>query len=361
MAVKRDYYEVLGVPRNASPDDIRKAFRKLAFQYHPDRNRDDGASEKFKEVNEAYEVLSDADKRASYDRFGHSGPENLFGGRGFEGFDFGGFGDIFEAFFGGTATSTRQAPRRGNDLRYTISVTFEDAALGCDREIEISRTEICSTCHGTRARPGTQPVRCNACEGTGQVRRVQRSIFGQFINTSVCGQCHGEGQIVADKCPDCRGSGFQKRKRGILVKVPAGIDDGNGIRLTGEGDAGWRGASPGNLYVVVSVGKHRFFTREGDDVVYELPVNFAQAALGAEVAVPTLYGEQKLKVPSGSQTGRVFRLKDKGINHLRRMGRGDQLVVLRVVTPESLSKEQRRLFEELSRSLGGEKGERAAS
>jgi molecular chaperone DnaJ len=356
MAAKRDYYEVLGVPRNAPPEDIRKAFRKLAFQYHPDRNKDDGASEKFKEVNEAYEVLSDADKRAAYDRFGHSGPEGFFGGRGFEGFDFGGFGDIFEAFFGGTATSARQAPRRGNDLRYSISVTFEEAALGCEKEIEISRTELCSTCRGTRARPGTQPTRCTACDGTGQVRRVQRSLFGQFINTSVCGQCHGEGKIVTDRCPDCRGSGFQKRKRSIMVKVPAGIDDGNGIRLTGEGDAGLRGASPGNLYVVVSVKKHRFFTREGDNVVYELPVNFAQAALGAEVAVPTLYGESRLKIPAGSQTGRVFKLKDKGVPHLRGMGRGDQLVVLCVVTPESLSKEQRRLFEELSRSLGGEKG-----
>ncbi len=356
MAVKRDYYEVLGLPRDASSEDIKKAFRKLAFRYHPDRNKDDGASEKFKEVNEAYECLSDADKRAAYDRFGHSGPEGVFGGRGFEGFDFGGFGDIFEAFFGGTGTATRQAPRRGEDLRYTVSLTFEEAALGCEKEIEVSRTELCATCRGTRSRPGSQPVRCAACDGTGQVRRVQRSLFGQFINTSVCGQCHGEGKIVTDPCPDCRGSGFQKRKRSILVKVPAGIDDGNGIRLTGEGDAGFRGASPGNLYVAVSVKKHRLFTREGDNVVYELPVNFAQAALGAEVAVPTLYGESRLKVPAGSQTGRVFKLKDKGIPHLRGMGRGDQLVMLRLVTPESLSKEQRRLFEELSRSLGGEKG-----
>jgi molecular chaperone DnaJ len=355
MAVKRDYYEVLGVPRDASPEDIKKAFRQLAFRYHPDRNKDDGASEKFKEVNEAYECLCDADKRAAYDRFGHTGPEGVFGGRGFDGFDFGGFGDIFEAFFGGTGASTRQAPRRGDDLRYTVSVTFEEAALGCEKEIEISRTELCATCHGTRARSGTQPVRCHACGGTGQVRRVQRSLFGQFINTSVCGQCHGEGRIINDPCPDCRGSGFQKRKRSIMVKVPAGIDDGNGIRLTGEGDAGARGAAAGNLYVVVEVRKHRFFTREGDNIVYDLPVNFAQAALGAEIDVPTLYGAQKLKVPAGSQTGRVFRLKDRGVPRLRGMGRGDQLVVLRVVTPESLSKEQRRLFEELSRSLGPEK------
>jgi molecular chaperone DnaJ len=352
MAVKRDYYEVLGVPRNASHEDIKKAFRKLAFQYHPDRNKDDGASEKFKEVNEAYEVLSDADKRAAYDRFGHAGAEGIFGGRGFDGFDFGGFGDIFEAFFGGTGTTARHTSRRGNDLRYSVSLTFEEAALGCEREIEISRTELCSTCRGTRARPGSQPTRCTTCDGTGQVRRVQRSLFGQFINTSVCPQCRGEGKIVTDSCPDCRGSGFQKHKRKIMVKVPAGIDDGNGIRLSGEGDAGFRGGSPGNLYVVVTVKKHRFFTREGDNIIYELPVNFAQAALGVEVAVPTLYGEAKLKIPAGSQTGRVFKLRDKGVPHLRSMGRGDQLVLLRVVTPESLSKEQRRLFEELSKSLG---------
>jgi len=358
MAVKRDYYEVLGLPRDASPEDVKKAFRKLAFRYHPDRNKDDGASEKFKEVNEAYEILSDADKRAAYDRFGHSGPEGVFGGRGFEGFDFGnlgGFGDIFEAFFGGTGTQTRQAPRRGGDLRYTVSLTFEEAALGCEKEIEIARTELCSTCHGTRARPGSQPVRCSACDGTGQVRRVQRSLFGQFINTSVCPQCRGEGKVVADPCPDCRGSGFQKHKRQILVKVPAGIGDGNGIRLSGEGDAGGRGAPAGNLVVVVGVRKHRFFAREGDNVLYELPVNFAQAALGAEVPVPTLYGEMKLKIPSGSQTGRVFKLHDKGIPRLRGLGRGDQLVTLRVVTPESLNKDQRRLFEELSKSLGLEK------
>jgi molecular chaperone DnaJ len=355
MAVKRDYYEVLGLPRDASPEDVKKAFRKLAFQYHPDRNKDNGASEKFKEVNEAYEVLSDIDKRSAYDRFGHTGPEGVFGGRGFEGFDFGGFGDIFEAFFGGTGTATRQTSRPGNDLRYTVSLTFEEAALGCEKEIEIARTEFCSTCHGTRSRPGSQPTRCTACDGTGQIRRVQRSLFGQFINTSVCGQCHGEGKIITEPCDDCRGSGFQKHKRVILVKVPAGIDDGNGIRLTGEGDAGFRSGSPGNLYVVVSVKKHRFFTREGDNVIYELPLNFAQAALGAEVEVPTLHGESKLKIPAGSQTGRVFKLKDKGIPHLRGMGRGDQLVMLRVITPESLNREQRKLFEELAKSLGSDK------
>jgi molecular chaperone DnaJ len=350
MVVKRDYYEVLGLPRDASTEDIKKAFRKLAFQYHPDRNHDNGAAEKFKEINEAYEVLSDTDKRAAYDRYGHGGAENIFG-RGFEGFDMGGFGDIFEAFFGGTGRTSRQTSKSGSDLRYNIKVSFEEAALGCEKEIEITRTEVCATCRGTRAKPGTQPVRCPTCDGSGQVRRVQRSLFGQFINTAVCSQCHGEGTLINDPCRDCRGSGYQKQKRRIAVKIPAGVDDGNGIRMTGEGDAGYRGGPAGNLYVIVSVKPHEFFTREGDNVIYEQSVNFAQAALGVELEVPTLHGASKLKIPSGSQTGEVFRLKDKGIPHLHRMGRGDQMVVLRVVTPESLTKEQRRIFEELAKSL----------
>lgn len=354
MAVKRDYYEVLGLPRNATTEDIKKAFRKLAFQYHPDRNHDSGASDKFKEINEAYEVLSDADKRAAYDRFGHNGADNIFG-RGFEGFDMGGFGDIFDAFFGGSGRTQQQTARRGEDLRYNIKITFEEAALGCEKEIEINRTEICGTCHGTRSRPGVQPVRCPSCDGTGQIRRVQRSLFGQFINTTVCSDCHGEGQIVKEPCPDCRGTGQQRRKRRISVKIPAGIDEGNGIRITGEGEAGYRGGPAGNLYVMVSIKPHEYFTREGENVIYELPINFAQAALGAEVDVPTLHGTTKLKIPAGSQTGRVFRLKDKGIPRLHSVGCGDQMVIIKVVTPESLTKEQKRLFEELARSLGTDK------
>lgn len=353
MAGKRDYYEVLGLSRDASGEGVKKAFRKLAFEYHPDHNRNDGAADKFKEVNEAYEVLSDANKRAAYDRFGHGGAEGSFG-RGFEGFDFGGFGgfgDIFEAFFGGSGTDTSTS-QRGNDLRKKVTISFEEAALGCEREIEVNRTEKCSTCRGTGSRPGSQPSRCPGCDGTGQVRRVQRSLFGQFINTAVCSQCHGEGRIITDHCRECKGGGLQKHKRRILVKVPAGVDDGNGIRLTGEGDAGLRGGSPGNLYVVLSVARHEFFTREGEDVGYDLLISFAQAALGAEVEVPTLYGKSKLKIPPGSQTGKVFRFKDRGIPHLQGRGRGDQLVRLLVVTPESLTKDQRRMFEELAKSLG---------
>jgi molecular chaperone DnaJ len=351
MAVKRDYYEVLGIPRDASGEDIKKAFRKLAFQYHPDRNNDNGAADKFKEINEAYEVLSDTDKRAAYDRYGHTGADNMFG-RGFEGFDMGGFGDIFEAFFGGTGKTNRQEPRRGEDLRYNITISFVEAALGCDKEIDIMRTEVCATCRGTRSKPGVQPVRCPSCNGTGQIRRVQRSLFGQFVNTAVCEDCYGEGSVVKEPCADCRGTGYQKQKRYISVKIPAGIDDGNGIRLTSEGNAGSRGGPIGNLYVIVTVKKHEYFTREGDNIVSDLPVNFAQAALGAEVEVPTLYGPTRLKIPAGSQTGKIFRLKDKGMAHLHGSGRGEQMVVLHVMTPESLTKEQRKLFEELAKSLG---------
>jgi len=349
MPSKRDYYETLGVDRNATNEEIKRAFRKLAFKYHPDHNHVDGAEEKFKEVNEAYEVLSDSDKRAAYDRFGHGGAEGIWG-RGFEGFDFGGFGDIFDAFFGGT-TATRQAPRRGADLRYSITITFEEAAFGCEKEINISRTENCSLCHGVGSKPGNQPSRCPNCNGTGQVHRVQQSIFGRFTNITTCSRCHGEGTIITEPCPQCRGTGKEKRQRSISVKIPAGVDDGSQIRLSGEGEAGIRGGSSGALYIILSVEQHEIFTRDGDNILYELPINFAQAALGAEVEVPTLDGKTELKVPAGSQTGRLFQLKGQGIHHLHRNGRGDQLVVLVAVTPDSLTEKQHQLFQELGDSF----------
>ena len=351
MSTKRDYYEVLGIDRNATDEKIKSAFRKLAMQYHPDRNREDGAEEKFKEVNEAYEVLSDPDKRSAYDHYGHSGADGFLG-RGFEGFDFGGFGDIFDAFFGGAATATRQAPQRGADLHYSITITFEEAAFGCEKEINILRTENCSLCQGIGGKSGSQPSRCPNCNGSGQVRRVQQTIFGRFTNIATCSQCHGEGRIITEPCPQCWGTGMEKCHRSIPVRIPAGVDDGSQIRLSGEGEAGLRGGSPGNLYVILSVLPHQFFIRDGDNILYELPINFAQAALGTEVEVPTLDGKTKLKIPSGSQTGRVFRLKAQGILHLHRSGRGDQLVTLFVVTPESLTETQRRLFQELAGSLG---------
>jgi len=351
MPVKRDYYEVLGIARNATDEEIKRAFRKLAFKYHPDRNRDDGAEERFKEVNEAYEVLSDPDKRVAYDRFGHGGAQGIFG-RGFEGFDFSGFGDIFDTFFGGAATATRQAPQRGADLHYRITITFEEAVFGCEKEINILRTDNCSLCQGTGCKPGSQPSRCPNCNGTGQVQQVHQSIFGRFTNITTCSQCHGEGRIITEPCPQCRGTGKEKCQRSILVTIPAGVDDGTQIRLMGEGETGTRGGSSGNLYVTLSVRPHQFFTRDGDNILYELPINFAQAALGAEVEVPTLNGKTKLKIPAGCQTDKVFQLKNKGIPHLHRSGRGDQLVRLRVVTPDKLTEKQRQLFQELANSFG---------
>jgi len=356
MATKRDYYEILGVSRNATDEEIKKAYRKLAFKYHPDRNRDDGAEAKFKEINEAHEVLSDANKRAAYNQFGHSGAEGFFT-RGFEGFDFGGFGDIFDAFFGGMTYATRHAPQRGADLHYEITISFEEAAFGCEKEIKIKRTEVCSLCYGTGAKPGSQPSRCPNCNGTGQMRRVQRSLFGSFINTTICNQCQGEGKIITERCPQCRGAGREKQQRRISLKVPAGVADGSQMRLSGEGEAGMRGGSSGDLYVSISVLTHELFTRDGDDILYELPVNFAQAALGTEIEVPTLYGKTKLNIPAGSQTGKEFCLKDKGIAHLRRNGRGDQIIKLLVVTPEKLTKQQRQLFQELAGTLSPAKKE----
>jgi molecular chaperone DnaJ len=339
MAEKRDYYEVLGVPRGASEEEIKKAFRTLAFKYHPDRNREDGAEEKFKEINEAYEV-----------RYGHGGREGFFR-QGFEGFDLGGFGDIFEAFFGGT-TATRQAPQRGTDLHQRLTITLEEVAFGAEKEIEVLRTEYCSLCQGTGNKPGSQPARCPNCNGTGQVRRIHQSIFGRFTNITPCPKCRGEGKIITDPCPQCRGTGREKYHRTLAVKIPAGVEDGSRIRLTGEGDAGEKGGSPGNLFITLSVAEHPLFTRDGDDILYEMSINFAQAALGTEVEVPTLDSSTKLKIPAGSQSGQIFRLRHKGIPHLHSGGRGDQLVKLQVVTPETLTKHQRELFEELSQTLG---------
>ncbi len=354
MAVKRDYYEVLGISRDATEGEIKKAFRRLAFKYHPDHNREDGADERFKELNEAYEVLSDHNRRASYDRFGHGGADGFFG-RSFEDFGFGGFGDIFDAFFGGVPTAARQASRRGADLHSGVIISFEEAAFGCQNEVTISRTERCSLCQGSGSKPGSQPSRCSGCNGRGQVPRVQQSIFGRFSNITTCPECHGEGRIITEPCPQCRGKGKEKLKRSLAVAIPAGVDDGTQIRLSGEGDVGQSGGPSGAHYITVTVLPHRFFERDGDDILYELPINFAQAALGVEVVVPTLYGEVKLKVAAGSQAGKTFRLRGKGITHLHRGGRGDQLIRLLVVTPEKLTKEQRRLFTELAKSFSGDK------
>jgi molecular chaperone DnaJ len=350
MAIKRDYYEVLGIDRNASDEEIKKAFRKLAFKYHPDHNREDNSTEAFKEVNEAYEVLSDRDKRAAYDRYGHSGVDSTLN-RGFEGMDFGGFGDIFDAFFGGSTTTTQQGPQQGADERTELTITFEEAVFGVSKDLKIARTENCSLCHGLGSKPGTSPTRCPTCNGTGQIRRVQQSIFGRFTNIATCSRCHGTGTIVTEACPQCKGSGHERFERTVSIKIPPGVDNGAQVIMRGEGDSGTRGGPSGNLYINITVKPHEFFVRRGDDIIYELPVNFAQAALGDEVEVPTLTGKTKIKINPGSQTGSLYRLKGQGVSHLHRSGRGDQLVLMVVITPSSLNDKQRQLLKELAHSF----------
>ena len=357
MATKRDYYEVLGIARGASDDEIKKAFRKLAFQYHPDRNKEDDAEAKFKEINEAYSVLCDANKRVAYDRFGHAGANGgPFGGAGggFEDFGFGGgLGEIFETFFGGMGGTGRQAARRGTDLNYRLNITLEEASTGIEKEVNIQRVEACETCKGTGAKEGTSPTKCTECGGQGKVYQVQRSVFGRFTNVVTCPRCRGEGQTITDPCPNCKGVGRERMTRTIKVKIPAGIDNGNQIRMSGGGNLGERNGGAGDLYITVNVASHKLFKRDGDNVVYELPVNFAQAALGVELDVPTLYGPARLKVPSGVQTGKVIRLKGKGMPILNKTASfGDEWVEVKVVTPEKLNKKQKQLFDELAKSLG---------
>lgn len=355
MATKKDYYEVLGVARSASAEEIKKAYRKLAMQYHPDRNHENGAAERFKEVKEAYECLCDPEKRSRYDQFGHAGMDGGFGmGGGFEGFGGGfPFGDIFETFFGGGgASARRRGPARGTDLRYDLSIEFEEAIFGCEKELEIPRMEVCHVCSGSGAEPGTQPERCPKCNGTGEIRRVQQSILGQFVNVTVCSNCRGEGTVVTNPCTHCHGQGRERVTRRIRVTVPAGVDDGSQIRLTGEGEPGINGGPRGNLYVVVGVQPHRYFRREANDIVIDLPINISQAALGTELEVPTVDGPTALKVPAGTQSGRVLRLRGKGVPHLRDRGRGDQLVRIMVTIPTNLSDKQRKLLKELGETFG---------
>ena len=351
MSSKREYYDLLGVDRSATSEEIKKAYRGLARQYHPDVSDAPDAETRFKEINEAYEVLSDPEKRAAYDRFGHVGP----GGAGF-GFDFG-FRDPFEIFeevFGrgfGFRTSTRRGPRRGADLRYDLTLTFEEAVFGCEKQIEVTRYEVCPECKGSGAEPGTSPVRCSECNGTGQVRQVQRSILGSFVSVTTCPTCRGEGETIPIPCSRCGGERRVYLSRKLSVTIPPGVDHGTQIRLAREGEMGERGGSPGNLYVVLGVEPHPIFQRRGDDIVVELQVNVAQAALGAEVKVPTLEGEEDVTIPPGTQSGKVLRLRKKGVPHLRQNGRGDELVLVRVAVPTKLSRDQRRLFKELGETL----------
>jgi molecular chaperone DnaJ len=348
MAAKRDYYEILGVQRNASEEEIKKAFRRLARQYHPDVNKEKSAEASFKEVNEAYEVLGDPQKRRAYDRFGHAGVNGAAAGAGgFEGFGFG-LNDIFEQIFAGAAAGTRRGPQRGTDLRYDLTITFEEAVRGCQKEIEIPRWETCPACRGNGAQPGTSTTRCTACNGTGEIRRVQQSIFGQFVNVMVCDRCRGEGRVITTPCERCHGQGRVRNIKKVLVNIPAGVDDGINVRVTGEGEAPPRGGTPGNLFVALTVKPHEYFKRQGTDIIYELPVSFAEASLGSEVEVPTLDGKETLKIPAGTQSGRTFRVKGRGVPVVHSSTRGDELVVVKVVIPQTLTARQRELLREFA-------------
>jgi molecular chaperone DnaJ len=356
MSDKRDYYEVLSVSKTAAPDEIKRAYRKLAMQYHPDRNKDEEAAARFKEINEAYEVLHDVEKRQLYDRYGHAGLRgNNGGGSDFSGFA--GFGDIFEDLFGGfgrSGASQRRAPRRGADLRHLLNLTFEEAIFGVDKEIEVTRSDTCPVCQGTGAEPGTQAKRCPQCNGAGEVRRMQQTILGAMVNVSTCDRCNGEGELVSTPCHECRGYKRVQSTHRMTVQVPAGVDDGTQIRLAGQGEPGINGGPSGNLYVQLKVKQHKHFQRQENDILLEVRINYAQAALGDEIMVPTLDGETTLKIPAGTQTGKTFTLADKGVPFLRRSGRGDELVTVHVMTPESLTDDQRKLLKQLGKTLGKE-------
>lgn len=355
---KRDYYEVLGVSRDASEDEIKKAYRRLARKYHPDVNKSEGAEELFKEINEAYAVLSDAERRAQYDQFGHAAFEGGAGPGGFGDFGFGfeDLGDIFSDFFFGGAFGGRSAqrPRRGADIHYDITISFEEAAFGLETKVEVPRTVVCDRCHGNKAEPGTPIKNCPECQGTGQMRYVQTTPFGQMATTRTCTRCGGEGKVHETACRECQGSGTVRRVSRFEVKIPAGIADGQYVRLAGKGEAGYRGGPPGDLLIMVRVRPHEFFRREGNNVLCEVPISFVQAALGDEIEVPTLDGREKLRVPEGTQTGKVIRLRGKGIPDVRGFGRGDQLVTLRVVTPTKLNARQKELLREFAKESGDE-------
>ncbi len=353
MQVRRDYYEVLGLRHNATSEDIRKAFRRLAFQYHPDRNRDADAAQRFKEINEAYQCLCDPDRRRSYDLFGRRG--GTAPGAGFEDFGFGGLGEIFETFFGSAfGDSSRRAPAHGESFHLKTTLSFEEAARGCIREFTVRRTEVCASCHGTGCAPGTSPLECPDCGGRGRVRRVEQSIFGRFSHVVRCTRCNGTGNVIASLCPFCRGKGETTATRTLRVDMPAGIEAGSRITLRSQGSIGSNGGSPGDVIVTVDVEPHLLFTREGLHIHHEVPVNFAQAALGAQMEVPVLGGTARIRLPANTQSGDVVRLKGKGIQQAGGRKRGDHLVHVKVVTPKKLNREQRRLFEELAKTLPSE-------
>ncbi len=354
MASKKDYYELLGVPRSASEDDLKKAYRTMAKKYHPDANpHNKEAEEKFKEINEAYEVLSDSQKKAAYDQFGHAGvgmggPGP--GGRGFRPEDFSGgdfgdvFGDVFGDFFGGTGRRGGPQAQEGEDLRYDLNLTFEQAAFGTAQEVRVKKLSSCEACHGSGAKPGSGRVTCSTCRGTGQIRSSQ----GFFTIARTCNRCGGRGEMPGTPCPACRGQGRVEKERTISVKVPPGVDEGSRLRVRGEGEAGVNSGPAGDLYVFLHVEPHPFFEREGSDLHCVIPISFVQAALGVEIEVPTLEGPVKMKVPAGTQSGKVFRLREKGVKHPQHSGMGDLLVTVHVETPTNLSSQQKKILEDFA-------------
>jgi molecular chaperone DnaJ len=365
---KKDYYELLGLQKGASDDEIKKAFRKLAIKYHPDKNQGDKeAEEKFKEINEAYQVLSDPEKKANYDQYGTADFNGGgFGGGGFDFNDMGGFGDIFESFFGGGFSSggrRRNGPERGADVEYNLNLTFEEAVFGVEKEISINRHERCETCSGSGAKPGTSPKTCDKCGGSGQVRVQRNTPLGSFVSVNTCDKCGGKGKLVSDPCPTCRGTGKERKNRKIKINVPAGVDTGNVIPLRGHGEHGANGGPPGDLYVNIKVASHPQFKRKGFDIYIDRHISFAKASLGCELRVPTVDGEVKYDVPAGTQPGTVFRLKGKGVPRVNSSGRGDQYVNIIVDIPKNLNDKQKealKMFMEASgESIHGEDGKKS--
>lgn len=359
MADKRDYYEVLGVDKSATDDEIKQAYRNLAKKYHPDLNKNDPDAEaKFKEVNEAYEVLSDPNKRSQYDAYGHSGPQGFGGGAG----GFGGFEDIFETVFGNSgifgSSRRRTGPERGNDLRYDLEITFEEAAFGVKKEITIIREEDCDECHGTGAEPGSSVETCSVCKGTGQVRATQNTIFGSFASVQTCSNCKGSGKVIMKPCKRCSGNGHVRKSRKLSINIPAGIDDGQAISLRGEGEHGRRGGAPGDLYVYITVKPHKLFKRRGYDLYMDMSISFAQAALGSELEVPTLEGTIRYKIPEATQPGTIFRIRNQGIKKLNNNDKGDLFITINIEVPKKLTSKQKELLRQFDESISGTEPEK---
>lgn len=355
MAAKRDYYDILGIARAATPEDIKSAFRRLARQYHPDVNKAADSEERFKEINEAYAVLGDEQKRAAYDRYGHAGVDGMGGGMpDFTNID---LGDVFEELFGfgfgrRSSKQARNAPRRGGDLQHNVTLTFEESIFGVEKEIEFTRDEVCTRCDGSGAEPGSKKTTCPTCAGAGEVRQQVQSFFGTSVVVRPCPSCRGTGEIIGSPCKVCNGRGLERKMAKRKVEIPGGVDNGTQVRLSAEGQPGANGGPQGDLYIAINVKPHKYFQRREDDILLQLDINVAQAALGADVEVPTVDGEAQLNVPAGVQPGKVLRMRGKGVPHLRGGGRGDQLVMLNIAIPQKLDAKQRQLFEGLAEIMG---------